>query len=76
MTCSHFRDFMKEQVELMKRHVDRHKFYRGIPDRQQAEIDFIENFGGLLREMYCDTACPEHEQCQDYKDYLEREKLK
>jgi len=76
MTCSHFRDFMKEQVDLMKRHVDRHKFYRGIPDRTQAEIDFIDNFGGLLREMYCDTACSEHEQCQDYKDYLDREAKK
>lgn len=37
MTCPHFREFMKEQIELMKRHVDRHKFYRGIPDRTQAE---------------------------------------
>ena len=72
MPCTHLGEILGEQKELLKRHLDRHKWYRHMADAEQAKIDFIENFGGLLREMFCDTACPDNKTCESYQAYLRR----
>ena len=72
MTCNRFREFMLEQMLLIDRHFERHAYFRHIADHERAKIDFIEEFGGIIRETYCE-ACPTHPTCDFYQDYLKRE---
>lgn len=74
--CTYFKPFMDEQIKLIRRHLDRHKWFQHITDRQQAVADFVEKYGELLREMYCETACPiGGRNCESYKAFLQKQGL-
>jgi hypothetical protein len=69
MSCPRFREFMLEQILLVNRHFQKHAYFRGITDHEEAKLRFIEEFGGIIRETYCE-ACTEHKNCEDYQNYL------
>jgi len=54
---------MKTQLEVVKRHLDEHKYLRQIEDKNEALDSFIKDYGWLIREMYCTTACPHRVGC-------------
>ena len=66
MTCVHLREILLEQREIITRHIDRHKWFNHIEDRQEATLDFIEKYGWIMREIYCDSACPDRHKCEYY----------
>src|SRR5690606_14174217 len=37
--------------EILARHLDAHKWYRHIADTEEAKRDFVNEFGGIIREM-------------------------
>ncbi|MEM4271785.1 MAG: hypothetical protein QXD13_01715 [Candidatus Pacearchaeota archaeon] len=67
-------DLLKKQKELIMRHVSNHQKFRGIPDSEDAKIDFIRNFRWIMREMYCGNICQKNKEkkCEAYLQYLEK----
>ena len=55
--CQCLSDFMKAQREIISRHLDEHKWLRHIEDREEAVSTFINDYGFLIREMFCTKIC-------------------
>ncbi len=72
--CSHLEDFLNEQRIIIYRHIDKHKYYNGIANREDAMNDFIKKYAWVMREMYCDKICPEKDNCEVYQSYLTKTK--
>lgn len=64
VVCSYFKEFMKTQLAVIARHLDEHKYLRKIEDKDKALDSFIQDYGWLIREMYCTTACPYRVECK------------
>ena len=69
--CHKLTDLLQAETEVIKRHLQHHKWYQHITDENQGVIDFGEKYGWIMREMYCGYACPERSTC----GYLESLKL-
>jgi hypothetical protein len=67
---------MKEQKELINRHLDKHKWYRGISEKTEGMLDFISRYGEILREFFCDTACPNSTTCESYQTNFKKQNLR
>jgi len=64
VSCQHLKDFMKTQLEVIARHLDEHKYLRNIQGREEAVASFIQDYGWLMREMYCTKICKLQDGCQ------------
>jgi len=76
MVCPYNGSFLKEQKELINRHLDRHKWFRGISGREEGVGDFVVRYGEILREFFCDTACPDSATCESYQSNFKKQNLK
>ncbi len=70
--CRHLRDLLGAQKEIIERHIDRHKWFRYIEDREEAIADFVDKFGWIMREFHCTQICPDRQECE-YPHRLEGE---
>lgn len=61
--CQCLADFLKTQREVISRHLEEHKYLRHITDKEQAVGTFIEDYGFLIREMYCTGICSKRNEC-------------
>lgn len=68
--CTHLQELLKVQKNIIERHIDEHKWFLHIPDRQEAIADFIEKFGWIMRELYCGYICPVRHECDIAQQYL------
>ena len=64
VSCQYLKDFMKTQLEVIGRHLDEHKYLRNIQGREEAVASFINDYGWLMREMYCTKICGFRENCE------------
>ena len=55
--------FLQVEQEIIDKHIAEHKWFRQIADHNQDVADFIENYGWLMREMYCTHICPARGEC-------------
>jgi hypothetical protein len=55
---------MKAQLEIVKKHLDEHKYLRKIEDKNIALESFIADFGWLIRELYCAHICENRDNCE------------
>lgn len=55
---------MKTQLEIVKKHLDEHKYLRKIEDRNDALDSFISDYGWLIRELYCTRICEIRHDCK------------
>ena len=55
---------MKAQLEVVRKHLDEHKYLRRIEDSNEALDSFIKDYGWLIREMYCSKICSMREGCE------------
>ena len=62
MKCEHFIELMRLQRDIINRHIDEHKYFQGIEDKNQAVIDFIQKYGYLMREVFC-LRCQDRDKC-------------
>lgn len=69
-SCTHLEDILKAEVPLIKRHIERHKWFKHIGNENDAMIDFIEMYGFIMREFYCTYVCDERKSCNLSKQYL------
>ena len=63
VSCQHLRDFLKTELEVIQKHLDEHKYLRHIDDKEAATMSFIEDYGWLMRELYCTQVCDLKNEC-------------
>lgn len=44
------------------RHIDEHKYFQGVPNKNIAVNDFISKYAWIMRETYC-LSCPDRKEC-------------
>ena len=69
--CPHLKELLEAQLKIMKRHVARHKWFNHIENEDDAYQDFVTKFAWIMRELYCESACPDRDKCEFAKN-LER----
>lgn len=52
------------QLEVISRHLDEHKYLRNIQTKDEAAQSFINDYGWLMREMYCTKICDLRDGCE------------
>jgi hypothetical protein len=55
---------MKAQMEIISKHLDEHKYLRSITDKEEALTSFINDYGWLIRELYCTRICEKRSECE------------
>ncbi len=63
-TCVHLADFLNTEMAIIRRHLDEHIFLRHLSDKNEAIQSFINDYGWLMRELYCTKICPAKDQCK------------
>jgi hypothetical protein len=61
--CPHFIDFLNTQINVVNRHIDKHKWFNHIENKEDAVADFIEKYAWLMRDMYCEYICEHDTEC-------------
>jgi len=61
--CVQLSVFLQVEREIIEKHIEDHKWFRKIADYNQGVADFIQNYGWLMREMYCSHICKERANC-------------
>lgn len=64
LKCKELSKFMKTQLDVVKKHLDEHKYLRRIDDRNVALESFINDYGWLIRELYCTRICELKDNCE------------
>ena len=67
--CSRLKEILDAQIDIIERHVDDHKWFLQIEDRNEAIRDFIEKYGFIMREFYCSRVCEERFACKIASQY-------
>ncbi|MGD9161395.1 MAG: hypothetical protein PVG39_23475 [Desulfobacteraceae bacterium] len=67
--CSRLKEILEAQIDIIERHVDDHKWFLQIEDRNEAVRDFIEKYGFIMREFYCSRICEERFACKVASQY-------
>jgi hypothetical protein len=62
-TCPELATLLKAEVEIIKKHLDRHKWFLHITDEQLAAMDFAKKYGWIMKELYCLHACKKRSKC-------------
>ena len=63
-TCACLKEFMREQRDVISRHLDEHKYLRRIADKEEAVSSFVNDYGFLIREIYCSRICEKRQDCE------------
>lgn len=66
--CKDLSKFMKTQCDIVKKHLDEHKYLRKIENKEEALESFIQDYGWLIRELYCTKICENREECEIAED--------
>ena len=61
--CNELENLLKTEKYIIKKHIDEHKWFKHIKDKEEGIIDFINEYGWLMKEMYCKYVCKENKQC-------------
>ena len=62
--CKHLKEILDAQIDLIERHVDQHKWFHQIENKEEAVRDFIEKYGFIMREFYCSRICEDRFNCE------------
>ena len=67
--CIRLQEILAAQIEIIERHIDQHKWFHLIADKDQAITDFIEKYGFIMREFYCSRVCKDRFECELAQQY-------
>jgi hypothetical protein len=67
--CIHLGDILNAQIEIIERHIDEHKWFQGIADKDKAISDFIQKYAFVMREFYCSQVCKDRLECELAQEY-------
>lgn len=68
--CDKLKDLLHVEGKIIQRHIDRHKWFQHIENKNTAVIDFIEKYGWLMRELYCENLCDKKGDCEAFKQTI------
>jgi hypothetical protein len=51
-------------MDVIAKHIDEHQYLRQMSDKQEALASFINDYGWLMRELYCTRICESRATCQ------------
>jgi len=74
-TCIHLNDLVKTERELIERHIDEHKWFHHIPNKEDGIRDFIQEYAWLMKEMFCEYVCKRDCIHKEYKRNEEEQYL-
>ena len=46
--CTHLKDFLEAEMLIVKRHIDEHKWFLHIEDKNEAIDDFIKKYAWII----------------------------
>jgi hypothetical protein len=67
--CKHLGEILEAQKDIIERHIDQHKWFHQIPNREVAVCDFVEKYGFIMREFYCSRICVSRFDCELAQGY-------
>ena len=67
--CKQIRDILDAQIEIIERHIEKHKWFQQIPSTDEAVKDFIEKYGFIMREFYCSRICEDRFNCEIAREF-------
>ena len=62
--CKRIADILSAQIDIIERHIDQHKWFNKIENKEEAIADFIEKYGFIMREYYCSRICEDRFKCE------------
>jgi hypothetical protein len=70
--CQNCKKFMLFEHALITKHIDRHKWLRGISSVDDAVCNFVESYAWVIRESFCGS-CDKRSTCDIYADKLNQQ---
>ncbi len=68
-------DILEQAKEtIIRRHLDKHKWFQHIEDPEEAKKDFIAKFLWIIQELICGHCCDQRFECPVAKDFFARNK--
>ena len=61
--CVRVSEILSAETEVIKDHLDDHKYYRHLDTDDEAIVDFVEKYAWIMREAYCMTVCKDRDTC-------------
>jgi hypothetical protein len=61
--CDELKEFLDVERRIILKHIDSHKWFNGIADKNEAIADFISRYAWLIRETYCMSICGNSKNC-------------
>ena len=62
--CEHLKELLDVEIAIIRKHLDNHKWCQHISDENTAVQDFVDKYGWLMREFYCNFVCQTRENCE------------
>lgn len=61
-SCVRVKELNLLQTSLIAKHIEKHKWYRHILTTQDGIANFITEYGGIIKDVFCEC-CPHHTIC-------------
>lgn len=62
--CDKLADFLSIELKIIEEHIDRHKWFNHIENKDEAVADFVKKYGWLMRCVYCNYVCSNSGECK------------
>lgn len=62
--CPELQELITTEIPIVRKHLERHKWFKHIPDDNLAAIDFLERYGWIMKELYCTSGCKKKDTCE------------
>lgn len=67
--CRRLAEILNAQIDIIERHIERHKWFQQIDSKDKAIQDFIEKYGFIMREFYCSRICEDRFDCEIAQEF-------
>lgn len=67
--CDHLNEFLEMELEILRCHFDKHKYFKGIADKDEAMNNFLDTYAGILRHVFCAYIC-KHKDCSVWQNLI------
>lgn len=72
--CVNLVKLLDVEKKIIQRHIKKHKWMNHIEDVTEGTIDFINKFGWVMKEIYCEAVCDRKDDCEIYLHIKELDK--
>lgn len=69
--CTQVKKLLDLQIKMIEEHIDKHKWFNHMSDKNEAVIDFIDKYGWVMKQLFCEYICEHKNECNLLKKELE-----